>query len=203
MAFENLFIRTKKSLGGIELDAVLSETHNNQVTLTKNPVEFGVNITDHAYVEPKKINIVAQVSDTPLGAAAFGQIVDLITGLFGTATIANITRSAAAYEAMVQLMEAREPLIVQTKLKQYTNMVIVALSAPQDKDTSRVVRMTIALEEVIISESKLIQIDPAQLAQGTTREQGSPAENRGREETIIPPAKTEQSVLKSVIDWVD
>jgi hypothetical protein len=30
MAFENLFIRTKKSIGGIELDAVISETHTNQ-----------------------------------------------------------------------------------------------------------------------------------------------------------------------------
>ena len=58
MAFENLFIRTKKSIGGIELDAVLTETHNNQVRLTKNPVELGADITDHAVIEPKRLNIV-------------------------------------------------------------------------------------------------------------------------------------------------
>ena len=116
MAFENLFIRTKKSIGGIELDAVLSETHVNQVRLTKNPIELGADITDHSIVEAKRINIVAQVSDNPLGSAAFGQIIDLVTGLFGTSTTQNITRSNAAYAAIVQLMETREPIEIQTKL---------------------------------------------------------------------------------------
>ena len=53
MAFENLFIRTRKSLGGIQLDAVLSESHNNVVRTTKNPVELGADITDHSIIEPK------------------------------------------------------------------------------------------------------------------------------------------------------
>ena len=84
MAFEQLFIRTQKSLAGVELDAVISETHNNNISLTKNPIELGADITDHAIIEPKKINIVAQVSDTPLGTAALGEIVDSVTGFFGT-----------------------------------------------------------------------------------------------------------------------
>lgn len=202
MAFENLFIRTKKSIGGIELDAVLSETHNNQVRLTKNPVELGVDITDHAIVEPKKINIVAQVSDTPLGTAAFGQIVDLVTGLFGTATSQNITRSNAAYNAMVQLMEQREPIQVQTKLKLYEDMVITALSTTQDKNSSRIALMTINLEEVLITESRIVKLDPDQLEEGSAREQGSSPEKKGRQEPVSPNDTTNKSVLKSVIDWV-
>jgi len=202
MAFENLFIRTKKSLGGIELDAVLSETHNNQVRLTKNPVELGADITDHSIVEPKTINIVAQVSDTPLGTAALGQIVDLVTGLFGTATSQNITRSNAAYNAMVQLMEQREPIEVQTKLKLYENMVITSLSTTQDKNSSRIVLMTINLEEVLITESQIVKLDPDQLAEGSAREQGTSPEKKGRQEPVTPNEATDKSVLKSVIDWV-
>ena len=202
MAFENLFIRTKKSIGGIELDAVLSETHNNQVRLTKNPVELGADITDHAIVEPKRINIVAQVSDTPLGAAAFGQIVDLVTGLFGTSTSQNITRSNAAYNAIVQLMEQREPIEVQTKLKLYQNMVITNLSTAQDKDSSRAVLMTLSLEEVLISESEIVKLSSEQLQEGSTREQGTSAEKKGRQEPVTPNNTTNKSVLKSVIDWV-
>lgn len=202
MVFENLFIRTKKSIGGIELDAVLSETHNNQVRLTKNPVELGADITDHAIVEPKKINILAQVSDTPLGTTAFGQIVDLVTGLFGSSTTQNITRSNAAYKAMVQLMEEREPIEVQTKLKLYQDMVITSLSVTQDKNTSRIVLMTIGLEEVLITESQIVKLDPEQLQEGSTREQATSAEKKGRQESATPSETTNKSVLKSITSWV-
>ena len=202
MAFENLFIRTKKSIGGIELDAVLTETHNNQVRLTKNPVELGADITDHAIVEPKRINIVAQVSDTPLGTAAFGQIVDLVTGLFGTSTSQNITRGNAAYNAMVQLMEQCEPIEVQTKLRLYENMVITNLSTTQDKDSSRIVLMTLSLEEVLITGSQIVKLDAAQLEEGSAREQGTSPEKKGRQEPVTPDETTDKSVLKSVIDWV-
>ena len=202
MAFENLFIRTKKSIGGIQLDAVLSESHINTVRKTTNPVELGVDVTDHAIIEPKRLNILAEVSDTPLGIAALGQIIDLVTGLFGTATSDNLTRSNAAYNAMVQLQELREPIEIQTKLRLYKNMLITNISTTQDKDSSRIVTMNIALEELFITESKIIQLEPDQLEEGSVREQGLSADKKGRQEPITPDSTTETSVLKSVIDWV-
>ena len=202
MAFENLFIRTEKAIGGIKLDAVISESHTNEVSLTNNPVELGADITDHAIIQPKKVNVVAQVSDTPLGLAAFGQIVDLVTGLFGSSTGENLTRSNAAYNAMVQLQEAREPIELQTRLKLYTNMVITNIRTVQDKNTSRIVRMNIDLQEVLITESEIVQLSEDQLQEGSAREQGSPAEKTGRKEPVTPDDATNTSVLKSVIDWV-
>lgn len=202
MAFENLFIRTQKSLGGITLDAVITEAHSSVVRLTNNPVEFGADITDHAVIEPKVLNINAVVSDTPLGVAAFGQIVDLVTGLFGTATDGNITRSNAAYNALVQLQEQREPIDVQTKLKLYTNMMITSIDTNQDKDSSRIVDMFISLKEVLIVESEIVQLSPEQLLDGSPTEQGSVGEKRGRQEQVTPTEATNKSVLKTVIDWV-
>lgn len=202
MAFEQLFVRTRKSIGGIQLDAVLSETHNNTVRLTKNPVELGADITDHAIVEPKKIVIVAEVSDTPLGLAALGQIVDLITGLFGTSTTQNITRSNAAFNAMILLQEQREPLEIQTKLRLYQDMIITSLVTTQDKDSSRIALMTIILEEVLITESQVVQLTPEQLQAGTTTEQASSAEKKGRQESVTPSDTTSTSVLKSVLDFI-
>lgn len=202
MAFENLFIRTEKSLGGIQLDAVLSESHSNPVRLTKNPIELGADITDHAIIEPKQLTINAEVSDTPLGVAAFGAIVDLVTGLFGTATSSNITRSNAAYNALVQLQEAREPIQVQTRLRLYENMIITGISTLQDKNSSRVANMIITLEEALITESQIIQLAPEQLQDGSPTEQGSSPEQRGRQEPVTPTETTEKSVLKTVIDWV-
>ena len=202
MAFENLFIRTEKSIGGIQLDAVISESHVNEVSLTSNPVEFGAEITDNAVIQPKQINIVAQVSDTPMGLAALGQIVDLVTGLFGSSTSENITRSNAAYNAVIQLQEEREPIEIQTKLKLYTDMVITKVTTVQDKDTSRIVRMSIDLQQVIITQSEIVQLTEEQLQAGSPKEQASPAEKSGRKEAVEPPAATNKSVLKTVIDWV-
>ena len=203
MSFENLFIRTQKSIGGIQLDAVISESHTNEVSLTSNPVEFGAEITDNAVTQPKKVNILAQVSDTPLGLAAFGQIVDLVTGLFGTSTTDNITRSNAAYNAIIQLQEEREPIEIQTRLKLYTDMVITKVTTIQDKDTSRIARMSIDLQQVIITQSEIVQLTEEQLRAGSAREQASPAEKSGRKEAIEPPADTNKSVLKTIIDWVE
>ena len=202
MAFENLFIRTQKAIGGIQLDAVISESHTNEVSLTSNPVELDAEITDHAVVQPKRLNIVAQVSDTPMGLAAFGQIVDLVTGLFGTSTTDNITRSNAAYNAIVQLQEAREPIELQTKLKRYPDMIITNVSVQQDKNTSRIVRMSIDVQQVIITQSEIVQLSEDQLRAGSAKEQASPAEKPGRKEVVEPSAATNKSVLKTLIDWV-
>lgn len=202
MAFENLFIRTRKSLGGIQLDAVLKETHSNEIRLTKNPVEIGADITDHAIIEPKRINVVAEVTDTPLGAAALGEIIDLVTGLFGTSTSANITRSNAAYNALVQLMESREPIEVQTKLRLYSDMIITRINTAQEAGSSRIANIIIDLEELLIVESELVTLNSDQLQIGSPREQGSSSENIGRKEPITPNSTTNTSVLKSVIDWV-
>ncbi len=202
MAFENLFIRTKKSIGGIQLDAILTESHNSQITLTRNPVEFGAEITDHAIIEPKKVNILAVVSDTKLGLAAFGEIIDFITGLFGTSTTINITRSNAAYSALIQLQEFREPIEVQTKLVLYQDMIITNISTIQDKDTSKVVELNISLEEALIVKTKVTQLEPTNLEEGPPKEQGSPPDERGRQDPVEPSTTNEKTILKTVKDWL-
>ena len=201
MSFENLFIGSQKSIGGIYLDAVLTETHNNAVRTTTNPVELGADITDHAIIEPKKITITAQVSDTPLGLAAFGEIVDSITGFFGSSTEQNITRSVAAYNAIVDLMEKREPIEVQTKLKLYRDMLVTELSTSQDKDTSRVALMNISLTEVLITESEIVKLDPDQL-EDSVRNQASSASEKGRQEPNVPNDTDKKSILKTMAGWM-
>lgn len=202
MAFENLFIRTKKSIGGIQLDAVLSESHTNTVRLTKNPVEVGTDITDNAIIDPAKLSIVATVTDSPLGLASLGRIVDFVTGLFGTSTSSNLTRSNAAFNALIQLQNEREPISIQTKLKLYENMIITNVSTQQDKDTSRIVELFISLEKLNIVNTEVTTLEADSLLEGVTKEQGSPADKAGLKVPINPVETVKKSVLKSVKDWV-
>ncbi len=197
MAFENLFIRIKRSLGGIQLDGIVEEAHQNTIRVTQNPVETGVDITDHAIVMPKKLNITAMVTDTPLGTAAFAQIIDTITGLFGTSTSANITRSQQAYNALVALQEAREPISITTRLVTYNDMLITDVSVSQDKDTSRSIVLNISTEQVIITESSIVSIIKDDLPAGTDKQASTPI-NSGRKEPVNVPDNTNESILKTI-----
>lgn len=201
MSIQRLFIRSKRSLAGVELDAVLREDHISQVSVTKNPVEFGADITDHAIVMPKSITIVAEVSDTPLfGLGSIGAIIEPITKLFGTSTESNVTRTKAAYDALIKVQEAREPIEIQTKLKSYTDMVITSITTSQDKDTGMIVNLIITADEVLITESDVVEISENQLEPGATAQQAQSPESSGRKETKDPAEN--KSVLKTVIDWV-
>ena len=199
MAFENLFIRVQRSIGGIQLDSTLEESHNNTVELTQNPIEAGVDITDHAITRPKIVRLRAVVTDSPLGVAAFAKIVDTITGFFGTSTSSNITRSQQAYNALVVLQEAKEPITLTTRLVVYENMIITGIESSQDKDTSRAAFMDITLEQIIITESKVVTVSNENLASGNIRKQASLPNDLGRQEAQSVLENTGASVLSNII----
>ncbi len=159
MALENLFIKVEKEIGGVQLDAVVSEKHTTSVKLTRYPVEFGSDVTDHAIVEPDRLKIIARVTDTPLGFAAVGTIVDSVSGVFGSSTEGSETRSTAAYKKIVSMQKERKIINIQTKLDYYQNMVIVSIDIVQNAKTSRVADMAISLESVIIVESKVSTVN--------------------------------------------
>jgi len=68
------------SIGGIQLDAVLQETHRFENLVTQYPVESGATITDHIINKPLCLEMDGRLTDTPLslvaslgaGAAGFG-----------------------------------------------------------------------------------------------------------------------------------
>lgn len=201
MAFENLFVRTNRSIAGIRMDAVVSEAHSNEVRITKNPVEFGADIADNAIIEPIKLNIVGQVTDTPLGFAAVGQIIETTSKLFGSSTAEGATRSITAYQAFVALKEMREPIDIQTRLKLYTNMLITNIDVIQDKDSSRMVELRMSFEEIRITNTQVREIERDQLRQGSPQEQGSPVDSRGKQSGKEPSSSVRRSVLRSITDW--
>lgn len=204
MALDNLYIKTQKSIGSeeagisINLDAVLLENHNSTVSVTTQPVEIGFKFSDHAVIESKDLTLIVSVSDTPLGLAALGQIVDLATGFFGTSTAGNETRSSAAYNSLIALQESRVRLTIETNLKTYTNMLIANVKTTQDSETSRVVDIRIRLKEYLISQTEVGKIEVAD----DTEIQVDPTQDRGRQEPSIPDDTTNRSVIQTVKKWV-
>nr|WP_282564431.1 hypothetical protein [Providencia alcalifaciens] len=50
-----------RTIGDFELDCTVSEDHSSSLRLTKNPVESGADIADHAILEPKVLTITGIV----------------------------------------------------------------------------------------------------------------------------------------------
>jgi hypothetical protein len=114
-------ILVPRMIGAIPVEVVLTEGHRSSLGITSNPIETGAEVTDHAYVKPKQCAI------------------EFADG-----------NAAATYQALVRFQESRVPFIVVTGLYVYRNMLIETLVAERDNHTSKIVKGTAELREVVI-----------------------------------------------------
>lgn len=116
--------------GQFVFDAVFSTDHTTSLTLTQHPVQSGAAISDHAYIEPDEVSLEIGMSDTVADAAGVGE------------------HSVNAYARLREIMQAREPLTLITRLRTYPNMVITSISAPDDYKTMHALRANVYLQQV-------------------------------------------------------
>lgn len=110
------------SIGPVSINVFLGEGHYSDLEITKNPIETGAEVNDHAYIKPKEVNIE-----------------------FATDS------AAATYEALVAFQESRVPFQLVTGLKVYSNMLIETLNPSRDKDTNDILKGTATLREIKIA----------------------------------------------------
>lgn len=201
MALENLFIRTNRNIGGIQLDAVISESHSHTARVTNAPIEVGPDVSDHVIIEPSGLEINGVVSDTPLGLAALDVLSESIFEVFGTEINNGGTRSQKAFDAMIALKNAREPIIVSTKLKEYQNMIVTKVTTEQNKNSSHIVDMRISIQEIFITESEFVEIEKGQVSEDVANSATS-TNDRGRVDQVEPEETKQSSWLVSISDWV-
>jgi hypothetical protein len=160
--------------------------------VTDNPVETGVVIADHAFDRPVRLTITAAVSDLPPP----GKDQDAFA-------VVGTSRSMAAYAWLNQARRAHEPFSVQTGLDLYSSMLITSLRTKQDKDTSRVLKFTVELREIVYVSTQTV-IYPA--TQAKTKRAVAPKKNDGEKEsaelTDADKKKAKKSFLKMGLDML-
>jgi hypothetical protein len=110
-----------KKIGPVAVNVIIRESHSSSLGITQIPVEEGAKITDHAYKEPKQLE---------LDFADEG--------------------AASTWAALVRFQEKREPFDMITGLFRYKNMLIKELRAERDESTFRIVKGTALLQEIIL-----------------------------------------------------
>lgn len=125
----------QSSVGGIYLDATLSEDHQYSSRVTNYPIEDGRIISDHIINEPETLQITGIVSDTPLSF------------------LAPFNRSVDAFNRLVRIHTNRERITVVTGIKVYTDMVMTSLHVPKNVQTGQSLTFIIELQKIIIDTS--------------------------------------------------
>lgn len=157
-------------------DCVVRESHTSELTVTENPVETGVVIADHAYMNPLRLEIEAVVGEVWMHSKdpATGADVPDAAWLRGSQS----TRPVNAFALLQQLQASAEPFSVQTGLRLYTDMVVKTLNTDQDKDSAGALHFRAGLCEVKRFSTETVTFPPRQ--SGKTARQAAKPTNGGQ-----------------------
>jgi hypothetical protein len=122
-----------RSFGGISGYVTISESASDTVTITKQPIQQGAAISDHAFKNPVSFSIQISFAD-----AGF------LPSLFGGKSLPDI------YQELLALQSSFVPFNCVTPKRTYYNMLFAALGQTTDKKTENVLAINATFEEVII-----------------------------------------------------
>lgn len=170
------------TIGGAYFDGIMRTEHSSRVKATQHPTQTGVTFTDHAFIEPSGLTIEIMMSDchgsafTPSGdfLTDIQNAVKIIRPYTNLATLKTYAakgegRSATAWLLLKTMQLSRMPLVIETRLGTYKNMLIEELSAPDDLKTLHALRCTVKLKEVIVANVAETKVSARPAATPTTQ----------------------------------
>lgn len=217
MSILSLFTRTSPTIAGYQFDAVLEDTFEASVEITRYPVESGVQVADHRIIQPIKYYMVGAMSNNPLKAIdnITGAIAGIVAGGLSNiasgnplvATVAGLsagflagseaTRSSAVLEFLLTLMTAGMPFDVDAVDIQLKNMVITRISRDRDPEVEGGLIFVAELQELVQLERLVDKTQPSQeqLPDGDPAKEGAAATtNSGQQAGSTPSAATTSAV---------
>ncbi|NIF30562.1 hypothetical protein F3J29_00195 [Enterobacter sp. Cy-643] len=134
-------------------DVVVSEVHTDKLTVAKHPVEFGPNISDHAWAEPGELTIDCIFK-------AGGSLVDFAnTTALGSWLNAGPS-PAQIYQQLLDLQTKAEPFRVITRRRSYDNMLITSLTVTTGAKSENILGCKLVLTEVLLTATEASAMPP-------------------------------------------
>lgn len=121
-------VAINRKIGAVAIDVVLEEIHTSTLSITRNPVEFGADVTDHAYREPRRLTM------------------NIATGKGREA-------AARTYQSLVRLQNTRIPFDLSTGLDYYKNMLIEAIAIQRAEANAQILNGIVDMLEIIFASS--------------------------------------------------
>lgn len=131
---QDILIPAGRKIGNIVATVTVNENTNDTLTITKQPVQQGASITDHAYKEPTTFSTTIYFAD------------NLFTSLSKT------------YQNLLDLQSSRVPFDIVTPKRIYRNMLIGTLGMTTDKTSENCLAIQASFQEVIIVNVSTTQV---------------------------------------------
>ncbi len=169
-----------EALAPIVAQATVEEVHDDELTLTRHPIEQGASITDHAYKEPSEVIVRCGWSNSPsgpsglIGAAvglastlpgAVGRIAGIAAALPGTIQAAQSLLSGnaqdqvrAIYKQLLDLQTSRVPFDLYTGKRVYRNMAFKRLRTETTEQTENSMIITAHCTELLIVSTSIAAV---------------------------------------------
>lgn len=212
MSILSILTKTSPTVAGYQFDAVLEDTFEASVELTRYPVESGVKVADHRIIQPMRYYMTGAISNNPLKAI---DIVGMITG--GLSNLANsnpyvatiaglsagflagsqVTRASSTLEFLMQLMIAGMPFDIDAVDIQLKDMVITRLSRDRDPENENGLIFVAEMQELVQLDRLADKTQPSQeqLPDGDPVKEGAAATtNSGQQSGSTPSAATANAV---------
>ena len=137
-------LRDRRRIGEIEVQVVLNETTTDTLTITKQPVQQGASISDHAFMEPTVFNCVIRFRENNIFSGSFSSTL------------------SKTYQDLLTLQKERIPFNITTPKRIYSNMLINTLGCTTDKTTENVLAINLSCQEVIRVPIGIVQVPRSQ-----------------------------------------
>lgn len=166
--------RPVRSIGGFTATLTVEEAASDELTLTEHPVMDGAAITDHAYLNPARLNIRAQWDE--VGA---GMPLDEM------------------YTNLRNLQASRVPFDVVTGKRIYRNMLFKSLGMTDDATTDNILSITAQLQEIITVQIQTTTVPPRAQQKEPGRTGATDKAGRKKAQEVRDPVRA-KSALKTI-----
>lgn len=131
-------------IGGLTLDATVSENHERSSDVTDSAIESGSMVSDHVIRNPERVTIEGFVTDAP----------PVVLGGFSGR---GVTQDA--FDKLDELWREGDPFDIDTGYKRYPDMVISSLEMPRERDGSMQFRVEARHVDIVASETREVSAD--------------------------------------------
>jgi hypothetical protein len=128
-------------------DGMKLADHEQSCIPTQHPLQAGYNIADHAVLQPARVVLEVVMSDA---IAAYSTGVDVNGKANPPMWSGNPSKSVSAFQQMINLMQNRALITLNTRLQTYFNMLLVNVRAPDDQKTYFGASMTLTFQQLFI-----------------------------------------------------
>lgn len=174
--FGPVLFRSTRRIADFRTFMTVEETGEDELVITEHPVQYGAEITDHAYKKNPTLSMRVQFSEAETG-----------------------TPLDEIYRRMLELQNSRVPFEVVTGKRLYNDMLFASLTCTTDRNTNNVLSIAVQLKQIKIV-SVMVTAVPPRAKQAQPGRTGA-TENAGQKRAKAVPPQDQQkrkSALKSV-----